>query len=80
MAKSKYTLKSGPFSFVFWPEISTSLRDPLGCSDLSQIFFGSSPSGVERERGREREVYLDDIVDTKIHSDTQLDINKNSST
>ena len=28
----------------------------------------------------EREVYLDDIVDTKIHSDTQLGINKNSST
>ena len=24
------------------PKISTSLWDPLGCSDLSQIFFGSS--------------------------------------
>ena len=34
----------------------------------------------ERERERGREVYSDDIVDTKIHSDTQLDINKNSST
>ena len=42
MAKSKYTLKSGPVSFVYWPEISTSLRDPLGCADLSQIFVGSS--------------------------------------
>ena len=50
MAKSKYTLKSGPFSFVFWPEISTSLRDPLGCSDLSQIFFGSSPIATELDK------------------------------
>ena len=50
MAKSKYTLKSGPFSFVFWPEISTSLRDPLGCSDLSQIFFGSSPIATEWDK------------------------------
>ena len=50
MAKSKYTLKSGPFSFVFWPEISTSLRDPLGCSDLSQIFFGSSPTATEWDK------------------------------
>ena len=46
----KYTLKSGPFSFVLWPEISTSLRDPLGCSDLSQIFFGSSPIATEWDR------------------------------
>ena len=50
MAKSKYTLKSGPFSFVFWPEISTSLRDPLGCSDLSQIFFGSSLIATEWDK------------------------------
>ena len=50
MAKSKYTLKSGPFSFVFWPEISTSLGDPLGCSDLSQIFFGSSPTATEWDK------------------------------
>ena len=50
MAKSKYTLKSGPFSFVFLPEISTSLRDPLGCSDLSQIFFGSSPIATEWDK------------------------------
>ena len=27
--------------------ISTGLGDPLGCSDLSQIFFGSSPTGIE---------------------------------
>ena len=39
MAEKIFTLKLGPFSFVFWPEISTSLRDPLGCSDLSQIFL-----------------------------------------
>ena len=39
-----------------------------------------SYSGWEREREREREVYSDDIADTKIHSDTQLDIDKNSST
>ena len=50
MAKSKYTLKSGPFSFVFWPEISTSLRDPLGCSNLSQIFFGSSLIATEWDK------------------------------
>ena len=50
MAKSKYILKSGPFSFVFWPEISTSLRDPLGCSDLSQIFFGSSLIATEWDK------------------------------
>ena len=49
-ARSKYTLKSRPFSFVFWPEISTSLRDPLGCSDLSQFFFGSSPIATEWDK------------------------------
>ena len=58
MAKSKYTLKSGPFSFVFLPEISTSLRDPLGCSDLSQILFGRSPIATE----------LDKIVAAIIHT------------
>ena len=50
MAKKKFTLKLGPFSFVFWPEISTSLRDPLGCSDLSQIFFGSSLIATEWDK------------------------------
>ena len=43
-------------------------------------YFSSKYPNFTREREREREVYLDDIVDTKIHSDTQLDINKNSST
>ena len=50
MAKKKFILKLGPFSFVFWPEISTSLRDPLGCSDLSQIFFGSSLIATEWDK------------------------------
>ena len=50
MAEKKFTLKLGPFSFVFWPEISTSLRDPLGCSDLSQIFFGSSLIATEWDK------------------------------
>ena len=50
MTKLKFTLKLGPFSFVFWPEISTSLRDPLGCSDLSQIFFGSSLIATEWDK------------------------------
>ena len=50
MAKKKFTLKLGPFSFVFWPEISTTLRDPLGCSDLSQIFFGSSPIATDWDK------------------------------
>ena len=48
--QKKFTLKLGPFSFVFWPEISTSLRDPLGCSDLSQIFFGSSLIATEWDK------------------------------
>ena len=26
-------------SLIFWPKLSTSLWDPLGCSDLSQIFL-----------------------------------------
>ena len=36
--------------FVFWANISTGLWDPLGCSDLSQIFFGSSPTGIEWDK------------------------------
>ena len=36
--------------FVFWPNISTGLGDPLGCSDLSQIFFRSSPTGIEWDK------------------------------
>ena len=46
MAKSKF----GPFYFVFWPEISTNLRAPLGCSDLFQKNFGSSPIATEWDR------------------------------
>ena len=37
-------------SFVFWANISTGLWDPLGCSDLSQIFFGSLPTGIEWDK------------------------------
>ena len=33
--------------FVFWANISTGLWDPLGCSDLSQFLFGSSPTCIE---------------------------------
>ena len=35
---------------LFWPEISTSLWDPLGCSDLSQIFLGSSLGATEWDK------------------------------
>ena len=41
IAKSKSESKLGPFSFVFWPRFSTSLKDPLGCSELAEIFFGA---------------------------------------
>ena len=37
-------------SVVFLANISTGLWDPLGCSDLSQIFFGSSPTGIEWDK------------------------------
>ena len=50
MAKSKFALKLGPISLLFWPKISTSLWDPLGCSDLSQIFFGSSPVATDWDK------------------------------
>ena len=50
MAKSKCSMKLGPISFVFWPTISMSLRDPLGRSDLSQFFFGSSPIATEWDK------------------------------
>ena len=39
IAKSKSGLKLGPFSFVFWPRFSTSLKDPLGCSELAEFFL-----------------------------------------
>ena len=32
---------------LFLAIISTGLGDPLGCSDLSQFFFGSSPTIIE---------------------------------
>ena len=47
MAKTKNFSDFMAISFVFWANISTGLWDPLGCSDLSQIFFGSSPTGIE---------------------------------
>ena len=50
MAKSKFALKLGPISLLFWPKISTSLWDPLGCSDVSQIFFGSSLGATEWDK------------------------------
>ena len=50
MAKSKFSLKLGSISFEFSPKISTSFRDPLGCSDLSQIFFGSSPVATDWDK------------------------------
>ena len=50
MAKSKFVMKLGPISLLFWPKVSTSLWGPLGCSDLSQICFGSSPIVIERKK------------------------------
>ena len=50
MANSKFALKLGQISLLFWPKISMSLWDPLGCSDLSQIFFGSSPVATEWDK------------------------------
>ena len=50
MAKSKFSQKLGPISFVISPKISTSLRDLLGCSDLSAIFFGSSPADTKWDK------------------------------
>ena len=46
MAKSKFSLKLGPISFVFSPKISMSLWD----LDLFQIFFGSSPAATEWDK------------------------------
>ena len=39
MAKTKNVSVFLAISFVFWVNISTGLGDPLGCSDLSQIFL-----------------------------------------
>ena len=50
MAKSKFALKLGPISLLFWPKISTSLWDPLGCSDLSQFLFGSISIVIEWDK------------------------------
>ena len=50
MAKTKKFSDFMAISFVFWANISTGLWDPLGCSDLSQIFFGSSPTGIEWDK------------------------------
>ena len=50
MAKTKNFSDFMAISFVFWANISTGLWDPLGCSDLSQIFFGSSPTGIEWDK------------------------------
>ena len=47
MAKTKNFSDFMAICFVFWANISTGLWDPLGCSDLSQIFFGSSPKDIE---------------------------------
>ena len=50
MAKTKNFSDFMAICFVFWANISTGLWDPLGCSDLSQIFFGSSPIGIEWDK------------------------------
>jgi hypothetical protein len=34
-------------SFVFWPNLSASLRDPQICSDLHEIFVGVHSNIVE---------------------------------
>ena len=50
MAKTKNFSDFLTISFVFWANISTGLGDPSGCSDLSQIFCGSSPTGIEWDK------------------------------
>ena len=50
MAKTKKISDFLAISFVFWAKISTGLWDPLGCLDLSQNFFGSSPTVVEWDK------------------------------
>ena len=50
MAKSKLMIKFGPISLLFWPKISTNLWEPLGWSDLSQNFFGSSPVATDWDK------------------------------
>ena len=47
MAKTKNFSDFMVISFVFWANISTGLWDSLGCSDLSQFFFGSSPTVIQ---------------------------------
>ena len=46
MAKTENFSDLMAICFVFWANISTGLWDPLGCSDLAQNFFGSSPTGI----------------------------------
>ena len=50
MAKTKNFSDFMAIRFVFWANISTGLWDPLGCSDLSQIFFGSSLIATEWDK------------------------------
>ena len=50
MTKTKKFSDFMAISFVFWPNISTGLWDPLGSSDLSQIFFGSSPLDTDWDK------------------------------
>ena len=50
MAKTKNFSNFLAIFFVFWANISAGLGDPLGCSDLSQIFFGSSPIATEWDK------------------------------
>ena len=50
MVKTKNFSDFMAICFVFWANISTGLWDPLGCSDLSQSFFGSSPTGIEWDK------------------------------
>ena len=50
MAKTKKFSDFIAISFVFWDNIPTGLGDPLGCFDLSQFFFGSSPIVIEWDK------------------------------
>ena len=50
MAKTKDFSDFLAISVVFWTNITTGLGDPFGFFDLSQIFFGSSPTGIEWDK------------------------------
>ena len=47
MAETKNIPDFQTISSLFWANISTGLRSPLGCLELLQFFFGSSPMVIE---------------------------------